>query len=80
MNHFGFYLIISIGVLFGFMATLILFGFRRHVKKLSRDTAYSHMTLLEHPETIYHMTRLQHPEGTYPKQPLSYSSGLTKDD
>jgi hypothetical protein len=38
------------------------------------------MTLLEHPETIYHMTRLQQLEGTYPKQPLYYSSGVTKND
>lgn len=80
MNHFGFYLIISIGAFCGLMATLILLGFWRHVKKQSRDTAHSHMTLLEHPETIYHMTRLQHLKGTYPRQPLFYPSEVTKND
>ena len=33
MNHFGFYLFISIGGFCGLMAGLILFGFWRHVKK-----------------------------------------------
>ncbi len=71
MNHFGFYLFISIGGFCGLMAGLILFGFWRHVKKQSRQARHSHMTLLEHPETIYYMTRLRLLEGTYPKEPLS---------